>query len=117
MDWIEQEPFRSSGTAHPARHGDPDVLRFVSCGHAFPGHEVRIVDERGDPVGERVEGRIEFRGPSVTAGYFRNPGATCAALRGSWMDSGDLGYLVRGELFVTGRRKDPIIRGGRNIYP
>jgi 1-acyl-sn-glycerol-3-phosphate acyltransferase len=64
-----------------------------------------------------VEGRIEFRGPSVTAGYFRNPEVTRAAVRDGWMDSGDLGYWAEGDLFVTGRQKDLIIKAGRNLYP
>ncbi len=73
--------------------------------------------EEGQPVGDRIEGRIEFRGPSVTSGYYRNPTATRAALREGWMDSGDLGYWAGQDLFVTGRRKDMIIKAGRNLYP
>jgi fatty-acyl-CoA synthase len=76
-----------------------------------------MVDRSGHPVGERVEGRIEFRGPSVTPGYFRSPEATRAARRDGWMDSGDLGYTADGDVFVTGRRKDLIIKAGRNLYP
>jgi acyl-CoA synthetase (AMP-forming)/AMP-acid ligase II len=76
---------------------------------------VRIVDRSGQPVGERVEGRIQFRGPSVTGGYFRRADTTRAAMHDGWMDSGDLGYQAGGELFVTGREKDLIIQGGRNI--
>ena len=60
---------------------------------------------------------MQFRGPSVTAGYFRNQEATHAVLQDGWMDSGDLGYLAGGELFITGRRKDMIIKAGRNLYP
>jgi 1-acyl-sn-glycerol-3-phosphate acyltransferase len=89
----------------------------VACGRPLPGHEVRILDPAGRSAGDRREGRIEFRGPSVTAGYFRNPEATGAAVHEGWMDSGDLGYWAEGELFVTGRRKDLIIKAGRNLYP
>ena len=91
--------------------------RIVSCGRPLSGHEVRIVDAAGRPVSERSEGRIEFRGPSVTRGYFRNPEATRATFRDGWCDSGDLGYWAGGELFVTGRRKDIIIKAGRNLHP
>ncbi len=91
--------------------------RVVSCGRPLPGHEIRIVDAAGRPVGERREGRIEFRGPSVTRGYFRNPDATRATFRDGWCDSGDLGYWAGGELFVTGRQKDIIIKAGRNLHP
>jgi 1-acyl-sn-glycerol-3-phosphate acyltransferase len=89
----------------------------VSCGSPLPGHEVRIVDATGNPVSERTEGRIEFRGPSVTSGYFRNAAATRAAFHDGWCDSGDLGFWAEGELFVTGRIKDIVIKAGRNLHP
>jgi 1-acyl-sn-glycerol-3-phosphate acyltransferase len=101
----------------PAPPADATALRFVGCGRPLPAHEVRIVDPAGRPLGEREEGRIEFRGPSVTSGYFRNPEATRTAVRDGWMDSGDLGYWAEGDLFVTGRQKDLIIKAGRNLYP
>jgi fatty-acyl-CoA synthase len=118
--WVERaarEPFERSGEARPASPDDPNPLRFVSCGRALPEHEVRIVDAQGRAVRERVEGRVQFKGPSITAGYFRNPEATRAVVQDGWIDSGDLGYLADGELFITSRRKDLIIKGGRNLYP
>ena len=117
VDTVRREPFQQRGLAQPARSDDPSPLRLVGCGRPLPRHEVRIVDRAGQPVGERVEGRIEFRGPSVTSGYFRNPKITRAALHEGWMDSGDLGYWAEGDLFVTGRQKDLIIKAGRNLYP
>ena len=67
---------------------------------------------------ERVQGHIQFRGPSTMQGYFKNPSATAAVMReDGWVDTGDLGYLADGELFVTARIKDVIIKGGRNLYP
>lgn len=117
VDRVVREPFERLREARPTLPGDQSPLRFVSCGHPLPGHEVRIVDAAGHPVAERIEGRIEFRGPSVTCGYFRNPEATRAVLHDGWMDSGDLGYWANGELFITGRRKDIIIKAGRNLYP
>ena len=94
-----------------------DTTGVVSCGRPLPGNEVRIVDEGGREAAERVEGRIEFRGPSATSGYFRNPQATSALRRDGWLDTGDLGYILAGELYVTGRVKDLIIRGGQHIHP
>lgn len=90
---------------------------FVSSGRPLPGHEVRIVDATGLEVGERVEGRLEFKGPSATSGYYRNPEQTARLFHGAWLDSGDRAYCVNGEFYITGRVKDIIIRGGRNIYP
>ena len=104
-------------TVSPPRRGPRVEGHSVSCGRPFPGHEVRIVDEVGKVVDERVEGRIEFRGPSVTSGYFRNASATRAVFHDGWCDSGDLGFWADCELFVTGRRKDIIIKGGRNLHP
>jgi 1-acyl-sn-glycerol-3-phosphate acyltransferase len=117
VDRVLREPFQRTGRALPAPAADASPLRFVACGRPLPAHEVRIVDAAGRSVSERVEGRIEFRGPSVTAGYFRNPEATRTAVRDGWMDSGDLGYWAEGDLFVTGRQKDLIIKAGRNLYP
>ena len=114
---------RIAGTAL-ARHGratraeaeSTDALEFVGCGHPLPGHQVRIVDAAGE-VPERREGRLQFRGPSATSGYFENPGKTRELFDGDWLDSGDLAYAADGELFITGRSKDIVIRAGRNIYP
>jgi len=94
-----------------------DAGGIVSCGRPLPGHQVRVVDEGGREAPERVEGRVEFRGPSATAGYFNNPQATRALARGEWLDTGDLGYIAQGELYITGRVKDVIIRGGQHIHP
>jgi len=117
IDTVAREPFQHAGRALAAPAGEPAALQFVSCGRPLPRHEVRVVDRKGRPLGEREEGRIEFCGPSVTAGYWRNPTATRAARRDGWMDSGDLGYWADGELFITGRVKDLIKKTGRNLYP
>lgn len=106
-------PNAAEGTADDSR-----VIRFVANGAPLPGHEVRLVDEDGRAAGERVQARILFRGPSRTPGYYRNPEATAAVIDAEgWMDSGDLGYWAQGELFVTGRVKDLIIKAGHNIVP
>ena len=115
VDRIAREPFERARELRPASADDTRALRFVSCGRPLRNHEVRIVDRSGQPPGDRVDGRIQFRGPSVTRGYYRNVDATRAALHDGWMDSGDLGYQADGELFITGREKDLIIQGGRNI--
>jgi len=116
IDVVERETFMRRGRAEPT-HDAGHALRFVACGRPLPGHEIRIVDETGHEVGERVEGRLHFRGPSATQGYYRRPEATAQLMSGDWLDSGDRAYLAEGEVFITGRVKDIIIRGGRNIYP
>jgi 1-acyl-sn-glycerol-3-phosphate acyltransferase len=117
IDRVARDAFLRSGQAGIASEGDPTSLQLVSCGPALPGHAVRIVDERGVVLAERTQGRIEFRGPSATSGYFHNPGETARLFDGEWLDTGDLGYLANGELYVTGRAKDIIIRGGHKIHP
>lgn len=116
IDHVDRDAMVKSGRALPAT-GQGEPLRFVACGYPLPGHELRIVDESGNELGDRQEGRIEFRGPSSTSGYYRNPQATKELFHGSWLDAGDLGYTVDGELYVTGRVKDIIIRAGQNLYP
>ncbi|HSD11555.1 MAG TPA: fatty acyl-AMP ligase, partial [Candidatus Binatia bacterium] len=117
VDRVTREVFQSSRRAEPASSGETSPLSFVACGRPLADHRVRIVDRSGRPVGERIEGRIEFRGPSVTAGYFGKPEVTREAVHDGWMDSGDLGYWAEGDLFITGRQKDLIIKAGRNLYP
>ncbi|MBW8878456.1 MAG: AMP-binding protein [Acidobacteria bacterium] len=120
VDVVDREAFQRTGEAvpvAPSAGDDPHALRFISCGFPLSGHEVRIVDESGHEVEERREGRLEFKGPSASSGYFRNPEATAKLVHGDWRDSGDRAYLAAGEVYITGRVKDIIIRGGRNLYP
>lgn len=116
VDQIERERFERSGEARPCAVPE-SALQFVSTGRALPGHAVQVVDDGNREVGERIQGRIQFRGPSTMQGYFRNPEATAAVVRDGWVETGDLGYMADGELFVTARVKDVIIKGGRNLYP
>ena len=118
IETVDADTMARQAHANPVSGGSPrHTRRFVSCGPPIPGFEVRVVDDRGTEMPERVEGAVEFRGPSTTAGYFRNPPATRALFDGDWLRSGDRGYVAGGELYVTGRDKDLIVRAGRNLYP
>ncbi len=117
IDRVDRASLMASGHARPAAGDDDTALRFVGCGYPLPRHEIRIVGATGAEVGERQEGTLQFRGPSATSGYFRNPEATRRLFAGDWLDSGDRAYIAEGEVFITGRAKDMIIRAGRNIYP
>ena len=117
IDRIDRDAFERSGKAVPASAEDRRTLEFVACGRPLPGYDIRIVDAAGKELPERAEGRLEFRGPSATSGYVRNPEATAALFDGDWLDSGDLAYMSEGDVYLTSRVKDLIIRAGRNVYP
>ena len=117
VDRVRRESLLTGGLALPAEMDDPTALRFAACGLPLPGHQIRIVDDANRELPERREGRIQFRGPSTTSGYYRNPEATRELFHGEWLDSGDLGYLANGEIHITGRTKEIIIRAGRNVHP
>ena len=117
IDRIKREPMERFGKAVPATSEDRDAIQVVGLGHPLSGHQIRILDSSGRELPEREEGSLEFKGPSATCGYFHDPEKTKQLFHGQWLNTGDRGYLVGGELFLTGRSKDIIIRAGRNIYP
>jgi fatty-acyl-CoA synthase len=126
VDCIEREEFTTHGTAVPTDSSSQTAISFVSSGCALPEHDVRIVDAVGNEVPDRTEGFLWFRGPSATSGYYQNPIATETLFPGgpaasttefAWVNSGDRAYRAEGEIYVTGRVKDIIIKGGRNLYP
>jgi acyl carrier protein len=117
VDRVDRARLAADGVAAPARDDDPHALRIVGCGEPLPGYEIRIADDAGRELPERAVGRVEFKGPSATGGYFRNPEATKRLFDGEWLDTGDLGYIAGGELYLTGRAKDLMIRGGQNLHP
>ncbi len=121
VDHIDSELYQREQTARSVPADHQNALEFVSCGWPLPGHAVRIISSEehddGQPLGERQVGEIVFTGPSVAEGYHQNTEATTQAFRSDGLRTGDLGYLVNGELFVTGRKKDIIILNGRNYDP
>ena len=92
-------------------------VSVMSCGKPFPGTELRVVDEAGRTVGEARIGEVLLRGSSMFSHYHRDARATAAAFVDGWFRTGDLGFVSGGELYVTDRKKDLIIVGGRNIQP
>ncbi|SFE99363.1 fatty acyl-AMP ligase [Nitrosomonas sp. Nm166] len=89
---------------------------FVNCGRPLPGHIVKIIDEDGQQLSEMMVGSVLVHGNSLMTGYYNNPEETDKALKsGNWLDTGDIGFLFEGDLFITGRRTDVIIVNGRNI--
>jgi fatty-acyl-CoA synthase len=124
VDVVDRETFTREGRAVPVspERNDAGAVRFVSVGRPVPRHEVCIVDAHGREVGERAEGVLWLRGPSATRGYYRNAEATRrlfpqGAGENAWLDSGDRAYRADGEIYITGRVKDIIIKAGRNLHP
>ncbi len=119
VDTIDRTVFENEKRAQPLPKDAPsqDKLEIISCGKPLPGHFIRIVDEKGQPLPERQVGQLQFQGPSSMQGYYNNPVATNSVRSGDWWNTGDFAYLVDEELFITGRQKDLIIKSGRNLYP
>lgn len=93
------------------------ISTFVNCGKALPGHRIEIRSEMGIALPEREVGHICISGPSLMSGYFGDVASQKEIQSTGWLDTGDLGYLLDGYLYVTGRIKDLIIIRGRNIWP
>jgi 1-acyl-sn-glycerol-3-phosphate acyltransferase len=117
IDRVNREALTRRGIAEAATTDDARAVEIIACGRPLPGHEIRIVDDAGREVQERREGRLEFRGPSATSGYFRNEAKTRELFHDGWLDSGDRAYMANGDVFITGRIKDIIIRAGQHVYP
>jgi fatty-acyl-CoA synthase len=113
---VDAGQFQEEGRVQAPRPGEP-AEEHVACGVPFPGHEVAIFGEDGTRLPEGYQGEIAVRGPSVTPGYFLNDEATARSFRDGWLFTGDLGYLMDGQVYVTGRLKDLIILNGRNVHP
>ncbi len=95
-----------------------DSLELMSVGRPIPDTEVRIADDARAPLPDGKSGHILIRGPNVTRGYYGDEAATRQAIDAEgWLDTGDLGVYVQGELYITGRAKEIIFINGQNYYP
>jgi acyl-CoA synthetase (AMP-forming)/AMP-acid ligase II len=113
---LDRESFMTKRIATPPVENQP-AMKMMSSGHPLPNTQTRVVDESGNDVPERVIGEIMLKSNCMLSGYYNRPDATEAALRDGWYMTGDYGFLADGELYVSGRKKDMIIVGGKNIYP
>ncbi|MEO6627261.1 MAG: AMP-binding protein [Aquihabitans sp.] len=117
-DYVDQRVLETERYAAPAEPGAAGVKRLALLGRAVPGLQIRVVDpESGTTLDDREVGELQIRGTSVTSGYYKRPDATAATFDGEWLRTGDLAYLVDGELVICGRIKDIIIVAGRNVFP
>jgi len=117
-DCIDRRVLETERYAAPAEHGSPGSRRLARLGRAVPGLEIRVVDpDTGAVLHDREVGELEIAGTSVTTGYYRRPDANAELFHDGWLRTGDLAYLLDGELVMCGRIKDVIIVGGRNVFP
>ncbi len=117
IDRINRKALEEDGVVASCGPKDP-AMTLVACGRPLPDMEVRIVGNNGAVLGDRTRGHLQFRGPSSLDCYYNNPEASREVKDSEgWVKTGDLGYLSEGELFLTGRSKDLIVVGGRNLHP
>jgi long-chain acyl-CoA synthetase len=108
----------SEGTCASTINPVDGERRAGTVGIAFPGHQIRIIDETGNAVATGVDGQVTIAGPNVMRGYLGRPDETARVIIDGWLHTGDVGHLdTDGYLTLVGRSKDMIIRGGENIYP
>ncbi len=117
VDTVDRAALKSEAKAILAEEG-PSARSFVVCGKPMPGSRVEIRSDEGDVLDERSVGRIFVDSPSLMSGYFNNGEATASVIGGDgFLDTGDMGYWLDGEIVITGRAKDLILHNGRNIWP
>jgi acyl-CoA synthetase (AMP-forming)/AMP-acid ligase II len=116
--WLDREALEMEGRAKRVADGEGLAVASFGLGQPLAESALKVVDSDGDAtLGEAEVGEILLRGPSIMKGYFRNPELTEKTLDDGWLRTGDLGFVLDGHVYVTGRKKDLIIRFGRNYYP
>lgn len=116
LDWIDRKGLLVNKIAQPSPQGN-DAICMVSAGKPIENTRVRILNEKGIELPERVIGEIALQSDCMLTEYYKRPDLTQKAFLDGWYLTGDLGYLANGEVYITGRKKDLIIVGGKNIYP
>jgi len=117
LDWVKVSTLQEEKLAVQSSAQVEGVVPMVSCGPAIEGTEIAILDLDGNRLEERQVGEIVLRSDCMLTEYYQRPETTAEAIRDGWYFTGDMGYLADGELYITGRKKDLIIVGGKNVYP
>ena len=116
-DRVDAEELGTRGRATPATASSARVVECVSAGPPLRNCAVEVRAEGGAALGPREVGELAVRSDCMLTGYYNRPDATREALVDGWYLTGDLGYMAEGEVYITGRKKDLMIIGGRNVYP
>jgi len=117
VDRVDRLILEEQGKAWPSHDPSRETACFVACGRPLDKMDVRVVDSAGNPVDDRWVGRLQFRGPSALVGYFGNARATAEVRHADgWVETGDRAYLAEGEVYLVGRDKNLILKGGRNLH-
>ncbi|MDI6693673.1 MAG: AMP-binding protein [Anaerolineales bacterium] len=117
LDWVHTRTMQEQRRALPAQPASAGSTPMVSCGFPIPNTDICILDDNGLQLPERRIGEVALRSNCMLSGYYHRPDLTTQAMRDGWYYTGDMGYIANGELYITGRKKDLIIHGGKNIYP
>ena len=118
VDHIDKKALRTESRAVPVAPHTPDSRGYVACGRVLPDHKMEVRNVAGEVLEERQVGRIFVSGPSLMSGYFHNAQATAEVMDDrAFLDTGDMGYMISGQIVITGRAKDLILHNGRNIWP
>ena len=115
--WADGREFRSQHRIVPVTENCEGAVSFTSSGALLPNHEVRIVSGSSAELSDGAVGEILLKSDCLFEGYYNRPDLTAEAIVDEWYRTGDLGFLMDGELYVVGRKKDLLIVGGENIYP
>lgn len=116
VEEIDRETFMIDRLARPAMDGRP-TMKMMSSGQVLLNTRVRVLDENRMDLPDGAIGEVALQSDCMLKGYYNRPDLTKKAFVDGWYLTGDYGYLIKGELFVTGRKKDMLIVGGRNVYP
>ena len=118
VDYVDKKSVRHDNKAVPAQPGSGEARGYVVCGRVMDGHDMQVRNAAGQHLEDREIGRVFVKGPSLMSSYFNNREATAEVIGADgFLDTGDMGYLLGGEIVITGRAKDLILHNGRNIWP
>jgi acyl-CoA synthetase (AMP-forming)/AMP-acid ligase II len=114
---VDAEQFRTTHRIVIVPQPATGSISFTSSGRLLPNQQVKILSGSGEPVGDASVGEIVIQSDCLFQGYYNRPDLTKQAIVEGWYRTGDLGFMLDGELYVVGRKKDLLIIGGENIYP